>query len=76
MNASSVSAVRFLVKTLYIGSCSVLRGILPSEKFPSAVCMRKNFLSLGTKMPFFGSLFENKQPTNEQTLSPLRGTFP
>lgn len=75
MNASSVSALRFLVKTLYIGLSSVLRGILPSEKFPSAVCMRKNFLSLGTKMPF-GSLFENKQPTNEQTLSPLGGTFP
>lgn len=75
MNASSVSAVRFLVKTLYIGSCSVLRGILPCEKFPLAVCMRKNFLSLGTKMPF-GSLFENKQPSNEQTLSLLRGTFP
>ena len=75
MNASSVSAVRLLVETLRAGSSSVLHGMPPCEKFPSAVCMRKNFLFLGTKMPF-GSLFENKQPTNEQTPSPLRGTFP
>lgn len=68
MNASSVSAVRFLVKTLHAGSCSVLHGMPPWEKFPSAVCMRKNFLFLGTKMPF-GSLFENKQPMSKHCLS-------